>query len=92
MKYKKRESFEIWDYFQVEMPTSNEEYENMINPDKITEGEKKLLTDVQLKELGKTWIVEWEFVYEDWKPIRFISIDDVNFIDVSEELFEIIDI
>ena len=76
---------EIWNVLEesknwrVEIPTTSKELEKLLNPDRITEEEKKILTESQLKELEETWMLEWEFVYENWKPVKFISINDVDF-------------
>lgn len=76
---------EIWNVLEeseswrIKIPTTSEELEKLLNPDKITEEEKKVLTESQLKELEETWILEWEFVYENWKPVKFLSIDDLDF-------------
>ncbi len=36
------------------MPTTSEELEKLLHPDRITEEEKKVLTESQLKEFEKT--------------------------------------
>lgn len=77
---------EIWDFleefdknWEIKISITSEELEKLLNLDKITEEEKKVLTKSQLKEFEETWILEWEFVYKNWKPVKFISIDDIDF-------------